>query len=338
MPSQPRVVASDMDGTLLDVHHQLTPYTMETLHMLSKKGVVLVLATGRHFFSVKKVQTQLLQYYADHQEADAPSTSCNFFLASSNGARVHDPKGNLLCEDNLDEEIVRVLYERFGLPHTKKVYAGPPGAVESPVTPGQVNDDGDCLVERVSTSAYTTDEWFLTSSFLPIEEMERKFMVRPYVVPFERHNPANAGKSVFSSFPTSGVGKVCFRSGDRPLLEQFEREMLELFGDRVAICFSSNYCLDVMTAGTSKATAIQKVCDYLNREQGLTGDNKYRLADVVSFGDSMNDCDMLRQSGRGFVMSNGQERLKEALPNAEVIGHHNDDSVAKKLRKVFNIA
>eukprot|EP00796_Vickermania_ingenoplastis_P008272 gene8273-5791_t len=330
-----------MDGTLLNVDHALTPFTMETLYLLSCKRIPFVFATGRHFFSVRKVHEQLTNYFNKRIAEDKRVTADRgFFLVSSNGARVHSPSGELVIERNIEPDIVDCLYKRFALPYTRKIYAGPPGPVISPSTPNVPvvpNEDGEAPMERVSTSAYTTDQWFITSTFLPLPEMEKKFGVKPYVVPFDRHDPDNEGKDVFSLFPREGVGKVCFRSSDRPLLDQFESEMRSLFGDRATICFSSNYCLDVMAKDVSKASALSAVCDLLNRNLQLRGEDQYTMATVASFGDSMNDCQMLQDVGKGFIMSNGQARLKEALPDREVIGHHNDDSVAKKLRKLFGI-
>lgn len=339
MPQTLKIVASDMDGTLLDVHHSLTPYTMETLYQLSKKDIPFVFATGRHYFSVKKAYKDLHDYFNKRSlEDQLQTTNHGFYLISSNGARVHSPSGELIIEHNIDPDIVQILYNNFGLPHTRQVYAGPGVSPVAPNTPVKPNDDGDFLIEKVSTSAYTTDEWYATATFLPIEEMEKKFGVRPFIVPFDRHDINNKDRNIFDEFPLNGVGKVCFRSSDRPLLDEFEKQFHALFGDRATICFSSNYCLDVMAKGVSKASAIQEVCNVLNEKMNLTDPNeRLTLANVVSFGDSMNDCEMLQSVGKGFVMSNAQERLKDALPKNEVIGHHNDNSVAKKLRKVFNI-
>ena len=50
------VVASDLDGTLLSPAHSLTPYTKETLRLLTiNKGVHFVFATGRHHVDVAQI-------------------------------------------------------------------------------------------------------------------------------------------------------------------------------------------------------------------------------------------------------------------------------------------
>lgn len=43
-----KVVVSDLDGTLLNKQHQISPRTRDTLHRLVEQGVKFVVATGRH--------------------------------------------------------------------------------------------------------------------------------------------------------------------------------------------------------------------------------------------------------------------------------------------------
>lgn len=42
-----KLIATDMDGTLLDRRHELTPRTAQTLTAAIQQGVKLILATGR---------------------------------------------------------------------------------------------------------------------------------------------------------------------------------------------------------------------------------------------------------------------------------------------------
>lgn len=43
----PKLIAIDVDGTLLNDDHQVTPYTAEVLHQVKDKGCEILLATGR---------------------------------------------------------------------------------------------------------------------------------------------------------------------------------------------------------------------------------------------------------------------------------------------------
>ncbi|MCK8262340.1 HAD hydrolase family protein, partial [Erwinia amylovora] len=43
-----RIVASDLEGTLLLPNHTLSPFARETLQLLTAKGIHFIFATGRH--------------------------------------------------------------------------------------------------------------------------------------------------------------------------------------------------------------------------------------------------------------------------------------------------
>lgn len=361
-----KVVASDMDGTILNNEHALTPYTMETLYLLSLRNVPFVFCTGRHYLTALQTYNALSQYFSMRQEQSKKTckleTLCSgggnsesivqndsqkeiplgeshnrgFYIVSSNGARVHSPSNELLREHNIRPEIVKQLYETFGLPYTTQKCTNTTALSSSNVS--KTGTGSEEPKDTVFTSAFVTDAWFATTMFFTREKMQKKFGMIPFIPPFDKEG-GEEGCSIFDKFPLEGVGKICFRCFDPSLLETFENEIVEMFHDDVSVCFSSPFCLDVMSKNVSKASALEDVCSALNDEsrEVKNADNSITMKNIVSFGDSMNDCEMLQKSGLGFIMSNGQERLKTALPNNEVIGHNNDDSVAKKLRKLFNI-
>lgn len=91
------IVASDLDGTLLLPDHSLSDFTHQILNRLTQKGIHFVFATGRHHIDVARMREKL---------------GIDAYMITSNGARVHAPSGELIFAHNLDEEIVRDLYER----------------------------------------------------------------------------------------------------------------------------------------------------------------------------------------------------------------------------------
>ncbi|KPA85351.1 hypothetical protein ABB37_01675 [Leptomonas pyrrhocoris] len=366
-----RIVASDMDGTLLDKAHSITPYTMETLFQLSVRyGVKFIFATGRHHLSVHAARETLATYFhqryqeyhakalvevAAHPSAQAAVDAAvpGFYLVTSNGARIHDPDGRLIVQHNLDPEVVRALYTQYGLPyisrHGPAVVKGPALGFSSS-TPqivsqlahngeaGAAGVDGSHAEDHVIVSAYTTDQWYTTAPFMSLEEVEKKFGVRPYVVPFDAADPANAARSVFDEFPVEDVGKLYFRSSDKHILDWIEQSIKRQFGDRVAVALSSPCCLDVMTSGVSKASALKEIVDSVDVQAAQRHAMPlYTMHDVISFGDSMNDEEMLAAAGKGCVMRNAQDRLKKALPQCEVILSNEENGVAAKLREVFHM-
>lgn len=81
-------------------------------------------------------------------------------------------------------------------------------------------------------------------------------------------------------------------------------------------------CVDVIPKGGSKATTILHVADQV----GLTKD------DVISFGDGMNDREMLATSGIGVVMGNASDEVRQY---ADMITSDNDnDGIWKALMEL----
>lgn len=71
----------DMDGTLLNEHHELSPLTIRTLTELRERGHHLVIATGRHFMDIRAYLKQL--------GGGIAAITCN-------GAMIHNGAGELI--------------------------------------------------------------------------------------------------------------------------------------------------------------------------------------------------------------------------------------------------
>ena len=61
------------------------------------------------------------------------------------------------------------------------------------------------------------------------------------------------------------------------------------------------------------------------------------LKDAVSFGDGLNDYELITETGLGFAMGNSIYLLLEKLTDTEVIESNAEDGMAKKVRELFNI-
>ncbi len=87
-----RIVASDLDGTLLAPNHQLSDFSKQTLKELHNKGYTFIFATGRHHVDVAGIR----------EIAGIPA-----YMITSNGARVHDQNDQLMYSKNVPEELVQ---------------------------------------------------------------------------------------------------------------------------------------------------------------------------------------------------------------------------------------
>lgn len=58
------------------------------------------------------------------------------------------------------------------------------------------------------------------------------------------------------------------------------------------------------------------------------------IKDMIAFGDSGNDLQMLEGAGLGVCMENGTAEAKEAADI--IIGHHKTPAIAKKIKEIIN--
>lgn len=111
-----RLVVIDLDGTLLNAEHQISDFTKQTLRALQQTGTEVMVATGRHFQDVSRLV----------QPLEIPVG-----LITSNGARVHNPAGELLYENHIPQalaEQVLAISENFAV--HRNVYQGNAWLVE----------------------------------------------------------------------------------------------------------------------------------------------------------------------------------------------------------------
>ncbi len=86
------IIASDLDGTLLTPDHKIAHYTQDVLQRLHAIGKHFVFATGRHHIDVADMRNQI----------GIPA-----YMITSNGACVHNAKGELIFQQDLDPQIIR---------------------------------------------------------------------------------------------------------------------------------------------------------------------------------------------------------------------------------------
>ncbi|WP_153099084.1 Cof-type HAD-IIB family hydrolase [Paraburkholderia hayleyella] len=91
-----KVIATDLDGTLLNGDHQVDPFTIATVRRLEAQGLHFIIATGRHHRDVAGIRDVL---------------GIRPYLVTSNGARVHDPDDKMVYADNLPPDVVRQLVQ-----------------------------------------------------------------------------------------------------------------------------------------------------------------------------------------------------------------------------------
>ncbi|NFF79677.1 HAD family phosphatase [Clostridium botulinum] len=95
-----KLIASDMDGTLLNNNHDIDVETVEAIRKAEEAGIIFTISTGREYDSVKGI-------------LDKHNIRCQCIL--SNGAEYRDEEGNILEVININKEyakqIIKILDE-----------------------------------------------------------------------------------------------------------------------------------------------------------------------------------------------------------------------------------
>jgi Cof subfamily protein (haloacid dehalogenase superfamily) len=180
---------------------------------------------------------------------------------------------------------------------------------------GLRNDATGVEEKKFTTNLYREAEW-LTDKSVP--EARAAFN--------EEFPCLDLGEQLYAltADDLKGVHEVWFL-GRHADLEPLDAFMKANYGGDLCCTFSLPHLLDCVPFGVTKGNGVREVAEVLNVD----------LADIACFGDGMNDESMLQIAGKAYIMENGQQRLKDAVPHGEVIASNASDGVAKKLEELF---
>jgi Cof subfamily protein (haloacid dehalogenase superfamily) len=115
--------------------------------------------------------------------------------------------------------------------------------------------------------------------------------------------------------------KIFFTHENQDKLIAVRDLILERHPESFNHAFSLPICLEFMDKAVDKSHAIAKILEKENLD----------FSHAVSFGDGFNDELMLVTTGKGLIMGNAPETLKNKLSHLEVIATNHEDGVAKYL-------
>lgn len=258
-----RLIASDMDGTLLDEHSEVPPETYDLILALREKGVHFTASSGRRF-------DRLCQFFAPVRD--------KMDFVAANGAQVY-----------VDGELVdREVFSHLGIRRLAK-------------TVGKF--------ESLHMALFDDEKSFLLDD-------EDKF-----VREIDKDLP-NAERIWYLPGPDVSILKISIYCEDGHVMDYAYALSREL-GDEFLFAPSGTHWIDALQRGVNKATGIEQVMAH----HGITRD------EVMAFGDSMNDYEIIRFVGIGCAMANGRPALK-AVAN-RVIGYNYDQAVQGEMQKLL---
>ena len=252
-----RLIAFDMDGTVLDDHKKILPQTKEVLERLAEQGIELVPATGRPFCGLSP-EIERLQGVR--------------YVITCNGAGIYEKEtGNCLMGDNISLDSLLPLLTELE----------PLSVMADPFLKGKafMSAKNRPLVEKMHVSE-ELKEYIRTSRTLV-----------PDLVEYLRERGDDVEKLTIN-----------FAENEDGVLQGYD-EVLTIVRKYPQMNAVSGGIrnIEITKSGVTKASALMWLGEYLaiDREE------------IIAFGDSENDLEMLRAAGIGVAMENAEKEAKE---------------------------
>ena len=245
-----RVIATDMDGTLLDPKGQLDlPRLEKILDKLDQCDIRFVIATGNEVHRMR----QLLGHLAER-----------VVLVVANGARIFE-NNELIQAQTWDDAMVDKALGHFKGRECQDQF------VVTGMNGGFVKEG----------TVFTELDKFMTP-----EMIEKLYQRMNFVDEFD--------SSLFG-----GVLKMSMVVGEERL-DSVLQEVNDLFDGRVRAVSSGYGCIDILQDGIHKAWGLVELLKRWN----------LKPEQIMAFGDSENDIEMLELAGISYAMENAEEAVK----------------------------
>ncbi|MFS9015320.1 HAD family hydrolase [Streptococcus infantis] len=245
-----KVIATDMDGTLLDPKGQLDlPRLEKILDKLDQCDIRFVIATGNEVHRMR----QLLGHLAER-----------VVLVVANGARIFE-NNELIQAQTWDDAMVDRALARF-----------------------RGRECQDQFVVTAMNGGFVKKGTVFTEldKFMTPEMIEKLYQRMNFVDEFD--------SSLFG-----GVLKMSMVVGEERL-DSVLQEVNDLFNGHVRAVSSGYGCIDILQDGIHKAWGLVELLKRWN----------LKPEQIMAFGDSENDIEMLELAGISFAMENAEESVK----------------------------
>lgn len=127
----------------------------------------------------------------------------------------------------------------------------------------------------------------------------------------------------------SDINHVSISMNANKYVEDVYKDLKKQFCDLDIIIMQDSYCdeqwIEISKNGTSKYSAISKLANSLNINN----------EDIISFGDGLNDLDMIKNCGVGVALKNALPEVKE-LADYVTKYDHDSDGVIEFLKEYLN--
>jgi Cof subfamily protein (haloacid dehalogenase superfamily) len=328
-PSKYRMVAFDLDGTLLGPDHQISDYSVQYIRSLHNKGFLISIATGRSAAATAQVIRRLnLQFPRPHSKG--------FPLVTTNGARgihvFHDPctfqddqheDGDYNNgggddddddDDGKDEKKQAVvngnpmvdgrmrITELFHLPVPMDLTVKTLNLAKSIGCVTNYYIDHDIYAQVV-------ENWHLeaTKKYSALTGVDYVYCQDDYKECMDRGLPS---KLLVLCRPES--------------IDEIYTTLQDSLGHEAKVIRGSPpFFVEVLNQDVNKGTGLELLCDKLG----------VGIHECISFGDGDNDIEFIQKSGLGIAMKNARDTVKE---HADAVTDHTnvEDGAIRMLQRL----
>ena len=281
MPNAIRLIAVDLDGTLLNSQKRISDADREALEAARARGVEIVPVTGRNYTFALPIIQRL--------PFDVP-------LIASNGALIRSTRGETFLRCLLPQATAAAVLQaaRQFRPFTVLMYdqAGPGQLrIETPPNGGPANEGHGPRSRGVAFSSWAQRHLSLIHF---VGSLEEALDGDPLEVLFT--GPAAVMRQAAATLESSAGAspRVIGTEGQDLVYPAFRLLLTEYREQDFSI-------LDVIRGDCSKGLALA----YWSRRRGISS------AQIMAIGDNYNDVEMLRFAGLPVVMGNADPDLKQ---------------------------
>lgn len=254
-----RVIASDLDGTLLNSFSEIPKSTYDYLVHLKDEGHILAIASGRVLMS-----SLMITKGADFAK----------YIVSDTGALIYDKVNKrVVYEKSIPNDIVKELCDKY-IKYCKRISLG-----------------------TINNHMIYTNEDYQEHDYSKKIENINKF--------YKEHN------SVFH---------ISFKADNNVINDLYE-DILFNYPDYEVYLMQDSYSdkkwVELVCKGVSKFNAIKHICEI----------EDISVEDAITFGDGMNDIDMIKNVGTGVAMNGALDIVKNG---AKYVTSSNDHEGIKE--------
>jgi hydroxymethylpyrimidine pyrophosphatase-like HAD family hydrolase len=296
----PRILAIDLDGTLLNGDGRVSPRNLAALRLAQDSGAEVVIATGRrHCYAMRVLRDLSLQ----------PNSA----LVSSNGTVIRTLDSHLLHRTHMSLQTARWLCDHLSSFRNTLVLTF------DKVGPDGEDSRGALVCEHLDDLHRSIGRWMRSNEpyIAHVPHLEDALLADPPI-------------QMMLCGPIARMAEAEARLLEHPLVTAVgepESPHAEITLHRTIYPDRDLSIVDILPAGCSKASALKHLAHL--RDIPATG--------ILAIGDNWNDVPMLRLAGHAVLMSNAPADLKALAQTSgwQLAPSNEEDGVAVAIEAAF---